>query len=55
MYMSVYMDQDVYDAAEWSVLVPLTEESVRRGGQPVPVPDFTRGAWDKLKGLKLAE
>lgn len=49
------LDQDVYDAAEWSVLVPLTEESVRRGGQPVPVPDFTRGAWDKLKGLKLAE
>ena len=49
------LDQDVYDAAEWSVLVPLTEESVRRGGVPVPIPDFTRGAWDKLKGLTLAE
>ncbi len=48
------LDMDVYDAAEWSCLVPLTEESVRNGGKPVEIPDFTRGAWNKLQGLKFA-
>ncbi len=48
------LDMDVYDAAEWSCLVPLTEESVRGGGKPVQIPDFTRGAWEKLDGLKFA-
>ena len=45
------LDQDVYDAAEWSCLVPLTEMSVNNYGAPVEIPDFTRGAWNKLKGL----
>ncbi len=49
------LDMDVYDAAEWSCLVPLSEESVRGGGKPVEVPDFTRGAWEKLNGLQFAE
>jgi predicted dehydrogenase len=31
---------DVYDAADWSVIIPLTEESVRNGGAPVSFPDF---------------
>ncbi len=31
---------DVYDAATWSSIVPLSAESVRRGGEPVEVPDF---------------
>jgi hypothetical protein len=31
---------DVYDAVTWSALVPLSRESVARGGAPVPVPDF---------------
>lgn len=48
------LDMDVYDAAEWSCLVPLTEESVRGGGKPVEIPDFTRGAWEKLDGLQFA-
>jgi hypothetical protein len=42
------LDQDVYDAAEWSSIVHLSEESVKNNGMPVQVPDFTRGAWDKL-------
>ena len=42
------LDQDVYDAAEWSAIVALTEESVRNNGMPVKVPDFTRGAWKKV-------
>ena len=49
------LDQDVYDAAEWSCLVELTETSVKNNGAPVEIPDFTRGAWEKLKGLKFAE
>ena len=37
--------QDVYDAATWSALIPLSESSVARGGAPVDFPDFTRGKW----------
>ncbi|PWD98977.1 acetylgalactosaminidase [Marinilabilia rubra] len=42
------LDQDVYDAAEWSCIVALSEASVKNNGMPVKVPDFTRGAWEKL-------
>ncbi|MDH8701944.1 putative dehydrogenase [Dysgonomonadaceae bacterium PH5-43] len=35
------LDQDVYDAAEWSCLVELTEESVLGGNIPIEIPDFT--------------
>lgn len=48
------LDQDVYDAAEWSSIVELSETSVRNGGQPVKVPDFTRGDWDKIQGFSFA-
>ena len=48
------LDMDVYDAAEWSSLVELTEASAEHGGMPVLVPDFTRGAWDKVKGFSHA-
>ena len=48
------LDQDVYDAAEWSSLVELTEVSIVNGSMPVVMPDFTRGEWNKLDGLKLA-
>lgn len=36
---------DVYDAATWSVLSPLSEASVEQGGHPVTIPDFTAGRW----------
>lgn len=49
------LDQDVYDAAEWSCIVELSEKSVLNNGAPVEIPDFTRGAWNKLQGLKFAE
>jgi len=45
------LDQDVYDAAEWSGIVELSETSVLNGSMPVKVPDFTRGAWNKLDKL----
>ena len=48
------LDQDVYDAAEWSSLAELTEASVRNGSMPVAMPDFTRGDWDKVDGFRHA-
>jgi hypothetical protein len=39
------MDQDVYDAAAWSAVTPLSERSVANRGQSLDVPDFTRGVW----------
>ena len=48
------LDQDVYDAAEWSCLGELTRVSIENGSMPVHMPDFTRGEWNKLDGLKLA-
>ncbi|MBO4340025.1 MAG: Gfo/Idh/MocA family oxidoreductase [Bacteroidales bacterium] len=48
------LDQDVYDAAEWSSLVELTEVSIAHGSMPVVMPDFTRGEWDKIQGLSFA-
>jgi predicted dehydrogenase len=36
---------DVYDAAAWSVVSPLTERSIANGGEPQDFPDFTRGRW----------
>ena len=49
------LDEDVYDAAEWSCLTELTELSVRNGSVPVEIPDFTRGDWNKLHGLQFAK
>ncbi len=48
------LDQDVYDAAEWSCIAPLSELSDRNGGMPVEIPDFTRGAWNKIDGFHHA-
>ncbi len=40
---------DVYDAAAWSAVTPLSETSIRKGVRPVDFPDFTRGAWKDHK------
>jgi predicted dehydrogenase len=37
--------QDVYDAATWSAISPLSEASIESGFQPIPFPDFTHGNW----------
>jgi predicted dehydrogenase len=45
---------DVYDAAAWSVISPLSEQSIATGSAPVRFPDFTRGKWvtrTKIFGL----
>lgn len=49
------MDMDVYDLAEWCCLIPLTEISLDNNSAPVEIPDFTRGGWNKLDGLKFAQ
>jgi hypothetical protein len=36
---------DVYDAAAWSAIAPLSEESIKKGSAPIQIPDFTRGKW----------
>jgi len=40
---------DVYDAAAWSSIAPLSEVSIAHGSEPVDIPDFTRGMWMKRK------
>ena len=39
------LDEDVYDAAAWSSIVPLSEWSVANGSQPIQIPDFTCGSY----------
>ena len=48
------LDMDVYDLAEWCSLIPLSAISIENGSAPVEVPDFTRGAWNKIKGYRHA-
>jgi hypothetical protein len=38
-------DMDVYDAAAWSSVTPLSIASVSRGSAPMEFPDFTKGKW----------
>ena len=48
------LDMDVYDMAEWCCLGPLTRLSLENGSAPVAIPDFTRGAWDRVNGYSYA-
>lgn len=36
---------DVYDAAAWSAITPLSERSIELGNETVEFPDFTGGQW----------
>ena len=38
------MPIDVYDAATWAAITPLSEISIRTG-EAVEIPDFTRGKY----------
>ena len=49
------LDIDVYDGAAWSSLAELTAQSVNRRGQPVDIPDFTRGGWKTAKPLDVID
>lgn len=36
---------DVYDAATWSAITPLSEQSIELGNETIDFPDFTGGKW----------
>jgi hypothetical protein len=40
---------DVYDAAAWSAITPLSEQSIKQGSQVLEFPDFTSGKWQNRK------
>lgn len=46
-------DMDVYDAAAWSSVTPLSEASVAHGSAPMDFPDFTRGKWQIRKASAI--
>lgn len=46
------LDMDVYDLAEWCCLGELTRLSIENNSAPVAIPDFTRGAWNRINGYQ---
>lgn len=47
------LDQDVYDAASWSAIAPLSADSVADRSNSKDIPDFTRGVWRDAKPLAI--
>jgi predicted dehydrogenase len=47
------LDQDVYDAALWSSISPLSEKSVANRSSAVDIPDFTNGSWKTNKPVDI--
>jgi hypothetical protein len=47
------LDIDVYDAAAWSAIGPLSEKSVASRSNSVDIPDFTAGSWKKNQPLDI--
>ena len=45
------MPIDVYDAAAWYAITPLSEKSIKNGGRPYKIPDFTRGKYKTKKQI----
>ena len=48
-------DSVVYDAAAWSSIIELSVHSVAIGSAPVVIPDFSRGLWQTMPPLEIAE
>ncbi len=48
------LDMDVYDAASWSAIIPLSEWSVANRSAPIDVPDFTAGAWETNQPVDIS-
>lgn len=48
------MDMDVYDAASWSAIAPLSEWSVAHRSNSIDVPDFTSGSWKTNKPVDIS-
>lgn len=47
------LDQDVYDAASWTAVGLLSEQSVASRSKSIDIPDFTRGNWKTNKPVSL--
>jgi len=47
------LDQDVYDAALWSVIIPLSIWSVANKSTAIDIPDFTCGKWKSNQPFDL--
>ena len=54
LHYGLPLDMDVYDLAEWCSISELGAISIAHGSAPVEVPDFTRGAWDRIDGFSYA-
>lgn len=48
------VDMDVYDAASWSVIGPLSEWSVANRSMPIDIPDFTNGNWKTNEPIDIS-
>jgi hypothetical protein len=48
------LDQDVYDAAAWSVIAPLSDWSVKHKSGSIDIPDFTGGSWKQNKPVDIS-
>jgi predicted dehydrogenase len=48
------LDIDVYDAALWSAIAPLSEQSVANRSKSIDVPDFTGGSWKTNKPVDIS-
>ena len=49
------LDQNVYDAAAWSAVIPLSEASNADRGNSQDFPDFTRGAWRNAPAFEIRD
>lgn len=49
------MPIDVYDSATWQAISVLSEASIRQGGAPQLMPDFTNGKWIKRPRKDVCE
>ena len=49
------MPIDVYDAAAWMCITCLSEQSIKNGGAPVEIPDFTKGKYKERPILDVVE
>lgn len=55
LHRGMPLDMDVYDAADWSVVIPLSKLSVELGSVAVQFPDFTRGKWEGKRELGIMQ
>lgn len=49
------MPIDVYDAAAWYAITPLSAKSIAKGGKPYKIPDFTKNKYKTNKPFDVVE